>query len=77
MTWDTVGLCCTVQTNMTVTGHPQPYLPPHLLDIIADFLHCIVVEVDDGYTLMCKPMTYWEVIHDLDGNLISVPCKTT
>ena len=51
-------------------------LPVEILQICADYLHCILVPVDDGYELRLKPCKYFEVIFDLDGNPLVVPCQT-
>ena len=51
-------------------------LPDELLQICADFLHCNLVCVDDGYKLELKPCKYFEVIFDENGNTMVVPCAT-
>ena len=51
-------------------------LPIELLQVAADYLHCDIEIVDDGYKLVLRPCKYFEILTDVDGNPFVVPCAT-
>lgn len=48
-------------------------LPPELIEIISDFMHCDLVEIHDGYELVLRPCTAFEIRWE-DNRHIVFPC---
>ena len=52
-------------------------LNKHILEIIGDYLHCdIVINEHGDIELLLRPCKYFEILTDLDGKNICVPCHT-
>ena len=49
-------------------------LPIEILQLSADYLHCDIKKVTNGYKLVLKPCKYFEVLTDEKGNTFVVPC---
>ena len=47
-----------------------------LLKLAADYLHCDVIIVENGYKLVLRPCKYFEIVTDEDGNAFVIPCAT-
>ena len=51
-------------------------LPIEIARIAADYLHCDIEKVNNGYKLVMRPCKYFEILTDIDGNTFVVPCAT-
>ena len=50
-------------------------LPPDLIDVICDYLHCDLEPHPDGYALVLRPCKYFEVV-EYNGRMMVFPCRT-
>ena len=66
------GVAC--HPKRTNVAYVNDMLPMEILQLCADYLLCDIVERPNGYELVLKRMSCFEIITDLDGNPMVVPC---